>query len=885
MSLSGWRTGAVLVCCLALTVGGLHGTGVAAAQTTGATLAVGSTPGEDPGRLTGQAGDEVTVRVWVNASDVRGYQANLSFDPSVVQVRSISGTDDFATPVSRVDNTAGVVEFNQLRDTGVENPVLARVTFELTGPVGSETTLGFAEDDTRLSDSDATEINLTQYDGVTVAVESSEPALTYTPSSPKIGTEVQFTATVDDPNIEEYRWDFGDGTSGAGQQANHTYFESGTYTVTLTTEDGAGNINEYTTELTVERAFADVVRIDPGERVNVPERERIDRPKLEVYGIEVDKGQSVAVIGRGENTLRLYSPDVDILDQMTLPTADSTLVGTTAAQSGTYYVAIRRSYAITYLSVELTDPDPFEPNQDRTTAERIDLNSRLTGTLNETDSEDWFAVEAGPGDVNATARLTLSAVNQRNIAVEMYDAEGNQVGELDSFESETKANGLSAIYTAEQRVVVSDPGTYYVRVRALEYDRADSDDPSVYRLWVNGTEPTDRPVRIDVSSSTAQIGTEVEFSVQNDSNIESYKWDFGDGRSASGEAVEHVYLEPGTYTVTLTAIDSEGDVVDENTTSVTVEPEFDNVDQLEPGETVNVPATDDLKNRSVVVYGIDVEKGQAIAAIGQGLAQELLLYSPTARVLDRMGLGPDSTLVGTTAEQTGTYYVVVTRSGSLSSFVSAELHDPDPFEPNQDRSTAERIDLNSRIDGTVNESDSDDWFVVNAGSGSLNVTAELTLPAVNQGDIGVEIYDAEGNQIGELGTFESETKANGLSAIYTAEQQVTVSDPGTYYVRVRALEDTRPDSDDPRNYELWVNGTESTNQLSPLCTGCGEPADLDGDGKYEDVNGNGVQGFGDVVTLFDNLQSEPITENTELYDYNDNGVVGFGDVIRLFETI
>jgi PKD repeat protein len=40
--------------------------------------------------------------------------------------------------------------------------------------------------------------------------------------------------------------------------------------------------------------------------------------------------------------------------------------------------------------------------------------------------------------------------------------------------------------------------------------------------------------------------------------IVSYGWDFGDGTTADGERVEHIYQEPGYYPVTLTVINDLG---------------------------------------------------------------------------------------------------------------------------------------------------------------------------------------------------------------------------------------------------------------------------------------------------------------------------------------
>lgn len=49
------------------------------------------------------------------------------------------------------------------------------------------------------------------------------------------------SASTDNYDIKSYKWDFGDGTSGVGKTAFHTYSDSGSYTVTLTVTDESGN--------------------------------------------------------------------------------------------------------------------------------------------------------------------------------------------------------------------------------------------------------------------------------------------------------------------------------------------------------------------------------------------------------------------------------------------------------------------------------------------------------------------------------------------------------------------------------------------------------------------------------------------------------------------
>jgi len=74
----------------------------------------------------------------------------------------------------------------------------------------------------------------------------------------KIGSTVTFSAagSTDNVGIASYEWDFGDGTSGTGVTASHTYDNVGTYNVTLTVTDAAGNFSTVTIVITAEGAKA-----------------------------------------------------------------------------------------------------------------------------------------------------------------------------------------------------------------------------------------------------------------------------------------------------------------------------------------------------------------------------------------------------------------------------------------------------------------------------------------------------------------------------------------------------------------------------------------------------------------------------------------------------
>ena len=61
--------------------------------------------------------------------------------------------------------------------------------------------------------------------------------------------------------------------------------------------------------------------------------------------------------------------------------------------------------------------------------------------------------------------------------------------------------------------------------------------------------------------------------------------------------------------------------------------------------------------------------------------------------------------------------------------------------------------------------------------------------------------------------------------------------------------------------------------------------DLNGDGTFEDRNGNGRVDFADVVLYFNQMSviaaSDPVAES----DFNGNGRIDFADVVWLFNHL
>ncbi|MGQ9759979.1 MAG: PKD domain-containing protein [Candidatus Methanomethylicaceae archaeon] len=117
------------------------------------------------------------------------------------------------------------------------NPGICTITLEVTDPAGNSAT-------------DIVVITVLDVTKPTVNAGQDQTV--------NVGATVTFDAggSSDNVGIVSYEWDFGDGTSKAGVTASHTYTSPGTYTVTLTVKDAAGNADTASITITVISAGA-----------------------------------------------------------------------------------------------------------------------------------------------------------------------------------------------------------------------------------------------------------------------------------------------------------------------------------------------------------------------------------------------------------------------------------------------------------------------------------------------------------------------------------------------------------------------------------------------------------------------------------------------------
>ena len=109
--------------------------------------------------------------------------------------------------------------------------------------------------------------------------------------------------------------------------------------------------------------------------------------------------------------------------------------------------------------------------------------------------------------------------------------------------------------------VFGDDGEYTVRLTVRDNRGAEDtattvievlNPPPVAQFTYSPQEPiVGQPVFFNASTSydPAALGPK---------EVMSWHWDFGDGKEADGTVVQHIYMVPGEYTVTLTITDDDG---------------------------------------------------------------------------------------------------------------------------------------------------------------------------------------------------------------------------------------------------------------------------------------------------------------------------------------
>lgn len=351
----------------------------------------------------------------------------------------------------------------------------------------------------------------------------------------------------DMPGIDNWDWDMGDGTQTTGTSVMHTYAESGTYTIQLTTTNECGS-NTVTTEVTVLTAptgtfTASTLSVCPGEMVV----------------LQADETEGVT-----------YSWDIPGGDPSS---SDEAMVMTSFATPGSYDVSLSVTNAAGTTTTQQTVIVNSQPVADFSFTVN-GLTASFTNTSSNATSYSWTFPGSGSEETNpeftfpgvgsyevillaandcGTDTHTLTVVVEGQIPSVNFTAENNEgcAPLTVNFFSDTEGadeiawsfpGGMPETSTDPNPVVIyNEPGVYNVTLTA---SNAFGGNALTQEAIVTVFEPVSGMIFYDLVSTTANFSAVT-------TGVTSYLWTFPDG--STSEMMEPSFTFPGngTYTVNL----------------------------------------------------------------------------------------------------------------------------------------------------------------------------------------------------------------------------------------------------------------------------------------------------------------------------------------------
>ena len=349
-----------------------------------------------------------------------------------------------------------------------------------------------------LTSNDASATSMTEFFG-TSPPPTLSASLTYSPSSPQIGQTVSFTGSASGGTQPySYSWSFGDGSTGTGSSAKHTYSSAGTLDVAFTVKDNGS-----------------------------PQQTKTSQQPISVSGAPPPLTASFA-----------YSPSSTQAGQPVTFTASAS-GGTSAftfswsfgdGTTGTGSPVTHTYSSAGSYTAALTVKDSSSPQQTAT--------SQMT-----------VAVTSPPPPISASFAISPSSPSAGQSVSFAASASGGTppYNYTWSYGDGSTGTGLQVTHTYDR------DGTYQVALTV-------ADSIGSTGTWVAPVVVGTAPLQdgFTYNPTSPQPGDNINFtaSARGGTPPYSYSWDFGNGASASGASATYSYSTAGSYTVTLTVIDS-----------------------------------------------------------------------------------------------------------------------------------------------------------------------------------------------------------------------------------------------------------------------------------------------------------------------------------------
>ena len=405
-----------------------------------------------------------------------------------------------------------------------------------------------------------------------------------------------------DGNILSIDWDFGDGNSTQGTHATHAYTKPGVFTVKIGINDDSkrvGELSEQSFEVAVSHA-PNIPPVQIGFVENFSIETEIKRLFDASSARDID-GDIISYMwhfGDGTSSNNpvtehsyavpgTYRGRLVLVDSSGLPSGKTTLEFTATVTEllnyGPAAIAGPDKKIIVGQSLEMDGSASFDPdgsiirydwdfgNGKVATGQKRSIAYFEPGkyqvSLTVTDN-------SGESNESATDSLTITVTDALNIApvaavlsdkpaaidepiefsgAASSDADGNILNYDWDFGDGTTGAGREIVHS------YTKSGTYITTLSMLD-DSGLANGASQITRTLTINEPPVANAGIDQHVTASQVMFDASGSVDDDGEIISYDWDFGDGETGKGRRIIHTYRSTGTYKVDLKIVDSSGTI-------------------------------------------------------------------------------------------------------------------------------------------------------------------------------------------------------------------------------------------------------------------------------------------------------------------------------------
>jgi len=288
------------------------------------------------------------------------------------------------------------------------------------------------------------------------------------------------------------------------------------------------------------------------------------------YSIQLQKGQlinlNLVIPGNANFGIVLLDPNRNSRGS-SITQGDTKFLEYKANSTGTWYIRINRSsgegeYQLSvHIDVSIKDKDIEEESHYDESVERQEAETKTEESIARRLRETEETLEDGE---NKPPVALCEFPPVAMIGEVVFDASSSYDpdGEIISYQWEFKIDGKTIEKFSEERVMYkfAEPGKYEIILVVVD----DREAEDVKTFTIDIVPPTDLPIA-QFTYSLADSEEKNNFFFDGSTSygpspIIEYEWDFGDGSiPETGIRVEHKFDSPGTYSVTLTIVDQNGE--------------------------------------------------------------------------------------------------------------------------------------------------------------------------------------------------------------------------------------------------------------------------------------------------------------------------------------